>query len=135
MERLPGPMVFLQPLVSFVGLEAGCGRGLGPDGAGLDPLRKDADLVFGQLFLRGHFNASVDFLDGLDEEACLWISGEHRWPALASLDQAVAVVDAEPALRVGVGRVAAVAILDQQRPDFLLEEIHSRGIFIRGPSE
>ena len=62
-----------------------------------------------------------------------WISrlfsgwpGTTAGPLLAALDQAVAVIDAQAALGVGVGGMAVVAVVDQHRPDLLLEELHGR---------
>ena len=68
--------------------------------------------------------------DRLEEQALLGLAGDDGRPAVAALEQAVAVIDAQAALGVGVGGVAGVAVADQERPDLLLEERHRR--FARG---
>ena len=61
--------------------------------------------------------------DGLEEQALFGLARDDGRPAVAAVDQAVAVVDPQAALGVGVGRMAGVAVVHQHRPDLLLEEL------------
>jgi len=48
------------------------------------------------------------------------------------MDQAIAIIDAQAALGVGVGGVAFIAVVREQRTNLLLEEFHSGGRIRRG---
>ena len=68
--------------------------------------------------------------DGLEEQAVLGIARNDGSRArLAALQGALASVQAEPGLELlGFGAVAAVALVDEDRPDLLLEELEALGI-------
>jgi hypothetical protein len=70
--------------------------------------------------------------DRPDQEALGGLAGDDGRAVVAPLEQAVAVVDPELALGVGLGGVAVVAVVDQERPDLLLEELDGLRVVGRG---
>jgi hypothetical protein len=56
------------------------------------------------------------------------VAGYDRRPAVPPGEQAVAVIDPKSAFGVGVGRVAVVAVVRQERTDLFLEELELGGV-------
>ncbi len=75
------------------------------------------------MLFRRHLQLVIRLENSLNQQAVLGVAGDDGRPAIAALEQAIAVVDAQPALGVGAGRMAVVAVVDQERPDFFLEEL------------
>ncbi len=72
--------------------------------------------------------------DRLEDQALLGLPGDDALSAAAAGNQSVAVIDPQPPGRLVVGRVAVVAVVDEQRPDPSLEELDLGGIvrIVRG---
>ena len=66
-------------------------------------------------------------LDRLDEQALVRLARHGRRPAVAPLEHRLPTREAQPALRL-LAAVALLALLDQERPDLLLEERDPVGI-------
>src|SRR5579883_2795839 len=92
-----------------------------------------ADLALGQFPLRRHPQLAV-LLDRLDDQALAGLARDGRRPAVAPLEERCAAREAQAALRP-VGAVALLALLGEDRPDRLLEELGRGGIVRAGESD
>ena len=125
MLKGPIPLGFCQ--VDFV-LGVGRFADAGVGGAHLDPFLEVCDHVLGKLPLGRHFEPLV--LDRLDQQALVGMLRRDHLARVASFTQAVMRVKNEMPFGLGdVPRVALVAVVHQDRPDFLFEEIDA---FLRG---
>ena len=95
-----------------------------------DPFPKVGDDVLGQLFLRRHLQRPM--LKSIDQQALVHSSGNHRRTGFATGTNRRTAVDPQPALDLGCrGRVARVALADQDRPNPALKEFLSLRISCR----
>jgi hypothetical protein len=97
----------------------------------LDPSRQIGDLLIRKMLPRRHFQFGMCLSDGLEQQAFFRLARNQRWSAAAAVDHAIAVVQAQAPLGVGVRGMAVVAIVGEQRPNFLFEEIDQSGIVAR----
>src|SRR5262249_23210374 len=93
--------------------------------AHLDPLLKPFDLLWGELGLGRHGEVGVGPADGLDQAAFFDLAGDHYRAVVPAPGDARPRIEqqASPHL-AGLGRMALVTALGQDRPDVLLEERH-----------
>ena len=120
-QRLPGPVLLPELLVlRRSACRSTTGRvDLRPGGAVLDPLRQVGDLLGRELLLRRHLEVVVRRAGPPGSAGSSPARpGTTAGPPLAALEQAVAVVDAQAALGVGVGGMAVVAVVDQDGRTF-----------------
>ena len=68
-----------------------------------------------------HLGIRILVADALDEQALLRVAGKERRPGIAALAQSVTEIHAQPAFLLR-RPVTFVALVDQRRPDALLEE-------------
>ena len=92
--------------------------------AHVDPGLEISDHLVGK-FARGrHLEAVV--LERCQQETLILVAGHHRRTALAPLGHPAPRIDEQAGLQLagpqGVGRMALVAVLGEDRPDLLLEE-------------
>ncbi len=113
----------------------GCGDGrarvrLGPRQTQLDPPPEAGDLARRELTLRRHLQLAA-MLDGRDEQALARLARHGRRAAVAPLEHRIPAREAQPAFRL-VAAVALLALLGQERPDLLLEELGRAGVVRAG---
>src|SRR5205085_1885232 len=99
--------------------------GLGPGGAVLDPLREVRDLFGVEPGLGRHLDVA-GLLYGLKQKARFRMARNHRRSSAAALHEAVAIVDAQSPLGIGIGRVAVEAVVNEKRPNLALEKGEGR---------
>src|SRR5204862_321099 len=88
-----------------------------------DPRLEVGDDPVGELAIGRHLHILV--AQGLHEEALGRVAGDDRRPAVAALLEALGAVEEQSALDpLRLPGVALVAVLHEDRPDALLEEIH-----------
>ena len=98
-----------------------------------DPFPKVGDDVLGEFFLRRHLQRPM--LKSIDQQALVHSSGNHRRTGFATGTNRRTAVDPQPALDLGCrGRVARVALADQDRPNPALKEFLSLRISCRQSS-
>ena len=136
-QRLPGPM--FGPELSIFGFRLAERRWHShcrPGGAALDPRRQVGNFFGRQRLVAFGRHPPLDVLErhALQQQALRRVAGHDGRAVVAAVEQAVAVVDAQAALGVCVGRVADVAMIDEDRPDLFLEEVDC-GIIGRRPAE
>ena len=126
MDRLPRPVVALA-LLEIEGSERGrlLGRALGgPRSAPLHPGGEIGDRLGGQLPAWRHPQVDILIADRLDQPALLRLPRHHRGPTVAALEQPGPAIELETALHfLRFDGVATIAMLDQEGPNFLLEEV------------
>jgi len=88
----------------------------------LDPLHEVGDDFVRQFTFRRHLHP-VLVSQSLDDQTLLRFAGHDRRSGVAALFPSVATVELQPRLQcLRIGRVAFVAMLDEYRPNSLLEE-------------
>ena len=91
--------------------------------AHLHPGLEVGDHRVGQLLLRRHLEVLILVVDRLDEQTFLRIARDDRRPQVAPLAHPCARVEEQVAAQLlGLGGMALVALLDQDRPDSRFEE-------------
>ena len=93
-----------------------------------NPLLKRADFLAGELPIGRHLKIDIEVAHRLDQQTRVWIARNERRSAAPALADGVAGI--EPKLRLGkIGRLrmAAVAVGDEDRADFRLEELEFLG--------
>ena len=124
-HRAPRPVLppaFLQ--IERFGLRCPGGATAGIGRAEGHPAYQSFDLAPAQPALGRHLQVRIFVADRLDEAALLRLAGDDDRPALAALDPALPAVEEQPPLEpLRPGRVTAVALAHQERPDLALEEI------------
>ena len=104
-------------------------RPAGPGAPICTHFARSATTASGSRVLGGIFMSSSVYRTALISRLLLRVAGDDRRAAVAALEHAVAAVEVEPALELlGGGRVALVAVLDEHRPDLLLEELDAGGV-------
>ena len=88
----------------------------------LHPFLERRDLVVGELAVRRHLQVVALILDRLDDERLRRITSHEGRAGVAPLQHARLRVEQQAPLLVGVGGVAVVAVVDEDRPDLRLEE-------------
>src|ERR1019366_5091001 len=88
------------------------------------------DSNVGQFALFGHLNVGVPVADGLNEKTFIRLARRHGRTPIAALQEGSAAVETQAAANfLRLGGVTFVALFDQDRTDFLLEEL---GAVVRG---
>ena len=101
-------------------------------GAHLDPAAEVVDDRVGELRLGRHLHVAL-VADGGQEQAFLGISRHDGGPGLAALARGVPGVERQAALRLArLGRVALVALFDEDGADLALEELDAFGVRVGG---
>jgi hypothetical protein len=116
-------------VVAALGFDLSAIAGIG--GAHLDPGDEIGDDGVGEFgFFGGHLEVFFEMLDGADEEAGFWVAGEDGWLATVTAFFPTGFgVEVEVTFEFfGLSAVAGVAMLDERRPDFLLEEGNARRV-------
>ena len=105
----------------------GMGRAIaaGPGCTQGDPAGEDGDFLRAELAGGGHLEPLV--VDRLDEQALVGLAGHDRRSRLAPLENRLQRVEPQAPFLLLVA-VARVAVLGQERPDVLLEELLAGGL-------
>ena len=132
LNRLEGPELAARGEVDGFGLGRGIvGRrgGTRVGRAHRDPGREVGDLRGAELVLGRHLEFLVRITHGADEEAVVGLARHERGTGFAALEQRRAGVEAETRTEFlgRGGAVAFVAMLDQQRADFLFKKLEGFG--------
>ena len=97
----------------------------GPGSTQRDPAGEDGDFLRVELAVGGHLEPLV--VDRLDDQALLGLAGHDRRSRLAPFEDRLQRVEPQAPFLLLVA-VARVAVLGQQRPDVLLEELLAGGL-------
>ncbi len=129
-DRLPGPMGAFAAFQVELRLRRGrchLGTGLGrPGSSHFHPGRESGNLLGRQLAVRRHLQGDVVVAHGLHQQAFVWFARHNRWACIAANEQRRPVVEQQPSLQLfSLCRMTLVALLDQDGPDLLFEELVS----------
>ena len=123
-EPAIGPVLPTRLDVDRPFVDRGCGLIPGIGGAHVDPGLEVGNHRVRQFAGGGHLEAVV--LDRGQQQAVIPLARHHRGTALAPLGHPLAGIDEQVCLQLagaeGVGRVALIAVLRENRPDLRLEE-------------
>ena len=97
----------------------------GPGSTQGDPAGEDGDFLRAELAVGGHLEPRI--VDRLDDQALLGLAGHDRRPRLAPFEDGLQRVEPQAPFLFLVA-VARVALLGEQRPDVLLEEVLAGGL-------
>src|SRR5205823_2551694 len=116
------PVFLFELLVFGLGLPERRGHThCGPSGTVLDPHSEHIHLLVGEvLAFQRHALLLVLLSDASNQQALLWRTGHDGWALVPTSEQPVAVVHAKVACGLGIGGVAVVTVVRENRSDLLL---------------